>query len=206
MTHLVAMDSDPVSIPAYLKAHGREADAENFQNGEVTLTLIRTEKGKTMQIEHNVASPRPYSRLYQLTGTKGFANKYPVEGYALDSKDLPESVTGGKTFTAHEYMPAEALAKLMELYKDPIVKEMEASAKEVGGHGGMDFIMDTRLIYCLRNGLPLDMDVYDLAEWCALIPLTQLSLENGSAPVEVPDFTRGNWNKVQGYRHAFAAE
>ena len=206
MTHLVAMDSDPVSIPAYLKAHGREADAENFQNGEVTLTLIRTEKGKTMQIEHNVASPRPYSRLYQLTGTKGFANKYPVEGYALDSKDLPESVTGGKTFTAHEYMPAEALAKLMELYKDPIVKEMEASAKEVGGHGGMDFIMDTRLIYCLRNGLPLDMDVYDLAEWCALIPLTQLSLENGSASVEVPDFTRGNWNKVQGYRHAFAAE
>ena len=103
-------------------------------------------------------------------------------------------------------MPAEAQGKLMELYKDPIVREMEASAKEVGGHGGMDFIMDTRLIYCLRNGLPLDMDVYDLAEWCSLIPLTRLSIENGSAPVEIPDFTRGNWNKIQGYRHAFATE
>lgn len=206
MTYLVAMDSAPRSLPAYLKGHGREAEAEDVQNGEVTLTLIRTEKGKTLQIEHNVASPRPYSRLYQLTGTRGFANKYPVEGYALDSKALPESVTAGQSFTAHEYMPSDAQARLMALYKDPIVKEMEASAKEVGGHGGMDFIMDTRLIYCLRNGLPLDMDVYDLAEWCSLIPLTRLSLENGSAPVEVPDFTRGHWNKVQGYRHAFVTE
>lgn len=92
----------------------------------------------------------------------------------------------------------------MELYKDPIVKDMESRAKEVGGHGGMDFIMDSRLIYCLRNGLPLDMDVYDLAEWCSVIPLSRLSLENGSAPVEVPDFTRGAWDKVHGYRHAFA--
>lgn len=80
---------------------------------------------------------------------------------------------------------------------------MEEQAKEVGGHGGMDFIMDSRLIYCLHHGLPLDMDVYDLAEWCSLIPLTKLSIENGSVPVEIPDFTRGNWNKVQGYRHAF---
>ena len=81
---------------------------------------------------------------------------------------------------------------------------MEKRAKEVGGHGGMDFIMDSRLIYCLHNGLPLDMDVYDLAEWCSLIPLTKLSIENGSVPEEIPDFTRGAWNKIQGYRHAFA--
>lgn len=76
-------------------------------------------------------------------------------------------------------------------------------ARQVGGHGGMDYIMDYRLVYCLRNGLPLDMDVYDLAEWSAMGPLTRLSLENGSAPVEVPDFTRGAWQKVNGYRHAY---
>lgn len=68
----------------------------------------------------------------------------------------------------------------------------------------MDFIMDYRLIYCLQNGLPLDMDVYDLAEWCALIPLTELSINNGSAPVEVPDFTRGAWKKAKGYKYHFA--
>ena len=204
MKYLVAMDSNPVSLPDYLKKCGRTEDAQKFQNGEVTLTLIRTEKGKTIQIEHNVASPRPYSRLYQLSGTRGFADKYPLEGYALESKDLPESITNGQTFTAHEYMPDAVKSRLMEQYKDPIIKEMEKRAKEVGGHGGMDFIMDSRLIYCLHNGLPLDMDVYDLAEWCSLIPLTKLSIENGSVPVEIPDFTRGAWNKIQGYRHAFA--
>lgn len=206
LTRLVAMDSDPVSLPAYLVKHGRAKDTVNFQNGEVTLSLLRTQKGKTIHIEHNVASPRPYSRLYQLTGTKGFANKYPVEGYALDSKDLPAEVTKGAEFTAHEYMPEAVKKALMEAYKDPIVKEMEESAKKVGGHGGMDFIMDSRLIYCLRNGLPLDMDVYDLAEWCCLIPLSKISIEKGSVPVEVPDFTRGAWNKVQGYSHAFVAK
>ncbi len=91
----------------------------------------------------------------------------------------------------------------MDKYKDPIHIELEETAKKVGGHGGMDFIMDYRLAYCLQNGLPLDMDVYDLAEWCCMAELTRLSIENNSAPVEVPDFTRGGWNKVQGYRHAF---
>ena len=203
MKYLVAMDSDPISLPEYLKEHGKGTEAQKLQNGEITLTLIRTEKGKTIQIEHNVASPRPYSRLYQLTGTKGFADKYPVEGYALNSKDLPQEITKEQVFTAHEYMPEEIKSQLMNQYKDPIIKTMEEQAKEVGGHGGMDFIMDSRLIYCLHHGLPLDMDVYDLAEWCSLIPLTKLSIENGSVPVEIPDFTRGNLNKVQGYRHAF---
>jgi hypothetical protein len=92
----------------------------------------------------------------------------------------------------------------MTKYKHRIHKELEETAKKVGGHGGMDFIMDYRLIYCLRNGLPLDMDVYDLAEWSCLAELTAISLENNSAPVMVPDFTRGAWNKVKGYRHAFA--
>ena len=74
----------------------------------------------------------------------------------------------------------------------------------LGGHGGMDYIMDYRLVYCLRNGLPLDMDVYDLAEWCCVSELGAISIENGSAPVAIPDFTRGAWNRLDGFRHAFA--
>ena len=78
-------------------------------------------------------------------------------------------------------------------------------AKEVGGHGGMDFIMDSRLVYCLQNGLPLDMDVYDLAEWCCLAELGSLSMDHGCAAVAFPDFTRGEWNVLKGYRHAYAS-
>ena len=79
-------------------------------------------------------------------------------------------------------------------------------AKKVGGHGGMDFIMDSRLVYCLHHGLPLDMDVYDLAEWCCLAELGSISMNNGNIPVQVPDFTRGAWNEQKGYRHAFASK
>ena len=85
---------------------------------------------------------------------------------------------------------------LMQKYKHPIVLDIEKKAKEVGGHGGMDFIMDYRLIYCLQNGLPLDMDVYDLAEWSCIGPLSEISLNNNSTPVEIPDFTRGSWKKM----------
>lgn len=78
-------------------------------------------------------------------------------------------------------------------------------AQKVGGHGGMDFFMDARMVYCLQNGLPLDMDVYDLAEWCCLAELGTLSMDNNCAAVAFPDFTRGHWNDIKGYKHAWAA-
>ena len=98
-----------------------------------------------------------------------------------------------------------AADEMLEKYPSPILTpELVALAKEVGGHGGMDYIMDYRMVYCLRNGLPLDIDVYDLAEWCCVTPLSRLSLENGNMPVEVPDFTRGAWDQLKGFSYAFA--
>lgn len=202
MNYLVSVDAKQISSINYIKEKTGE-DVKDFRNGEHTSTLISTEKGKSILIEHNVNSPRPYSRMYQLTGTKGFANKYPTQGYALDGGVIDPAVAANhENLNAHSFVPDDVRKALMERYKHPIVKGIEAKAKEVGGHGGMDFVMDYRLIYCLQKGLPLDMDVYDLAEWCCLIPLTQLSLDNNSAPVEIPDFTRGGWNKLQGLKFA----
>ena len=123
----------------------------------------------------------------------------------LDAEQLKASGVQPKVddLNSHGFMPREEMVALVEKYQHPILKKYGEMAKEVGGHGGMDYIMDYRLVYCLRNGLPLDMDVYDLAEWCCMAELTRLSLENGSAPVAVPDFTRGGWNKVSKFRHAF---
>lgn len=197
MNYLVSMDTKAVGIPEYIKEKTGE-ELKDFRNGDHTMTMIRTEKGKTIQIQHDVANPRPYSRMYQLTGTKGFANKYPSEGYALDESMVgPDIVPNHKKLSAHNYVPDDVKKALMEKYKNPIVIGIEEEAKEVGGHGGMDFIMDYRLIHCLQNGLPLDMDVYDLAEWSCLGPLTEISLDNNSAPIEIPDFTRGGWNKLK---------
>lgn len=203
MTTLVAMDTKAVNAPAYIERTTGKAP-ESFANGDHTMTMIRTAEGKTLHIQHDVVNPRPYSRMYQLTGTKGFANKYPMEGYAFEPAQLAnDEVPDHENLSAHGYISDAQCQALTEKYIHPIIKEVGEVAKSVGGHGGMDYIMDYRLIYCLRNGLPLDMDVYDLAEWCSLIPLSALSIENGSAPVEVPDFTRGNWQKIKGYRHAF---
>jgi predicted dehydrogenase len=197
MNYLVSMDTKAVGNPAYIKEKSG-IEVKDFRNGDHTMTMIRTEKGKTIQIQHDVTSPRPYSRMYQVSGTKGFANKYPVEGYALDSKTIGSDIAPNhENLTAHSFVPAEVKKALMEKYKHPIVAGIEEKAKQVGGHGGMDFIMDYRLIYCLQKGLPLDMDVYDLAEWSCLGPLTEISLDNNSTPVEIPDFTRGGWDKLK---------
>ncbi len=168
------------------------------------MTMMRTENGKTIHIQHDVMNPRPYSRMYQLTGTKGFANKYPRAGYAFEPEQMDSIIVPDhENLSAHTWISDEQQAALTEKYTHPIITEVGNLAKEVGGHGGMDFIMDYRLVYCLRNGLPLDMDVYDLAEWSAMAPLSAISIENGSAPVAFPDFTRGAWNKQKGYRHAY---
>ena len=93
--------------------------------------------------------------------------------------------------------------ELKQSYLPDFVKEIQDKARKVGGHGGMDYIMVYRLVYCLRNGLPLDQDVYDAAEWSALVELSAISLDNGSMPVIYPDFTRGDWDRIQGYSYAY---
>jgi len=131
-----------------------------------------------------------------------------VEGYAVDAAQLAASGHQPKVdnLSSHGFMPESEKQALEEQYQHPILKKYGAMAKEVGGHGGMDFIMDSRLVYCLQNGLPLDMDVYDLAEWCSLAELGSISMDNGCAAVAFPDFTRGHWSDVKGFKHAFADE
>lgn len=198
---LVAMDTKAVGAPDYIeRTTGKRP--EEFKNGDHTMSMMTTENGKTILIQHDVVNPRPYSRMYQLTGTKGFANKYGREGYALDPGQVTDTLPDHQNLNAHGWLSPEQHAALVEKYTHPLISEIGEVAKSVGGHGGMDYIMDYRLVYCLRNGLPLDQDVYDMAEWCAVAPLSAISLENGSMPVEFPDFTRGAWDRVKGYRHA----
>ena len=149
-------------------------------------------------------TPRPYDRKYQIVGSEGYAAKYPVQQMCLRRSQL-EQEANEQLLDQEKILSAEEMEALRQKYPNPMLTpELVELARTVGGHGGMDFLMDYRLIYCLRNGLPLDMDVYDLAEWCCLGPLGALSIENGNAPVEVPDFTRGAWNVKQGFSYAFA--
>jgi len=146
--------------------------------GNMNTTIIRSDLGKTLMVQHDVSTIRPYSRIHLVSGTKGAAQKWPG----------PERIAMG-----HGWLKPEELKELQDKYTPPIVKHIGEIAKNVGGHGGMDFIMDWRLIDCLRNGLPLDQDVYDAAAWSSVFPLSEKSVVNRSKSVDVPDFTRGGW-------------
>ena len=175
MEYLTSMDVPATSLPRFME---QKMGVENpvVKNGEMTQTLIKTTLGKTIYIEHNVTSYRPYDRMYQVIGSDGFANKYPVEGYALrPTEQNLKAVPNHEDLKSHDFVSEATKTELMNKYQHPIQKEIAEKAKQVGGHGGMDFIMDYRLIYCLRNGLPLDMDVYDLAEWSTMGELWSIS-------------------------------
>ncbi len=202
---LVAMDTKSV--------HGRDLvekrtgkPCPEFRNGDHTTTLMRTENGNVIEIQHNVMTPQPYNRLFKLTGTLGYATKYPEQKIALDKSQLEASGVKPNldNLNSHDFLPEAEYNALIEKYTHPIIKKYGELGREMG-HGGMDFMMDSRLVYCLQNGLPLDMDVYDLAEWCSLGELGALSMDNNSAAVAIPDFTRGHWNDQKGYRHLYAS-
>ena len=186
MEYLVSLASDQFGMSEFAKKkYGEESDKANrdYARGDMNTTLIKTAKGKSIMIQHDVTSPRPYSRIHLLSGTKGFVQKWPLQGIALEP-------------FAHEFMEQQEMEKLLAEYEHPITKEVGELARKVGGHGGMDFTMDYRLIHCLRHGLPLDQDVYDAAEWSSIIELSEKSIENQGMPVRIPDFTRGAWNKI----------
>ena len=151
---------------------------EDKYRGNMNTTLIRTALGRTIMIQHDVSTPRPYSRIHLLSGTKGVARKYPG----------PARIALG-----HGWLDEEGFREIEEEYTPVIVRRVGEMARKVGGHGGMDFIMDWRLIDCLRNGLPIDQDVYDGALWSSISPLSEWSVANRSASIDVPDFTCGSW-------------
>lgn len=202
-TTLVAMDTESFVGKELVESRTGGVCAE-FRNGDHTTTLMRTARGKVVEIQHNVMTPQPYNRLFKLTGTKGYATKYPTPEFAL-SADGAKAAGAPQmdNLNAHGFVTAEQRAMLMETYRHPLIEQFGELGREMG-HGGMDYIMDARLVYCLQNGLPLDMDVYDMAEWCCLAELGSLSMDNNCASVAFPDFTRGHWNEVEGYRHVFS--
>ena len=174
MKTLVSMDTKAVNGPAYIKKQTGE-EVTDFQNGDQTSTLIRTENGKTMLIQHNVMTPRPYSRMYQIVGADGYASKYPIEEYCLrpsqvDSKDVPNH----ENLNAHGSVPENVKKALMDKYKDPIHIELEETAKKVGGHGGMDLSWTTVWHIACR------MDCHWI--W------TFMTWQNGVAWLNLPDF------------------
>jgi hypothetical protein len=184
--YIVSMSSLEKGLTTYRSKHLPPGDprwSESYKCGDINTSLIKTARGRTIMLQHDTVSPRPYDRLNMISGTKGTFRDYPPRIFF----DEP----GGK----EEWSP---LDKYKDQYEHALWKKGGELARKMGGHGGMDYIMNFRLIQCLREGLVPDMDVYDAAAWTAPSPLSELSVAQGSAPVKFPDFTRGKWQQRRG--------
>ena len=191
--YLVSLENGPhnVNYERMKKEILKDDDPRKFdppaEMGDMNTTLIKTVNGKSIMVQHDVSSPRPYSRINLISGTKGIVRDYPFQ-CAFEDNYYDQK--------AHAWFGEAAANEIRRKYMHPLWRTASDVAKKVGGHGGMDFIMDLRWAYCLQNGFPLDMDVYDLAATSCLCELTEKSVRSGSRPVRVPDFTRGNWRNV----------
>jgi hypothetical protein len=178
---LVSMSSLEAGLTEYRDEHLSAADPkrqERYRTGDMNTSLIKTALGRTVMLQHDVVSPRPYSRINMISGTRGIFADYPA-------RIMIEGQPEGDAWAG--------LDGYKEAFESPLWKRMGEIARKLGGHGGMDFIMNYRLMQCLREGLVPDMDVYDAATWSAPGPLSVASVKKGSKPVDVPDFTRGEW-------------
>jgi hypothetical protein len=151
---------------------------EQYVTGDHNTSILKTVRGKTVMLQHDVCNPRPYSRHNRVQGTKGAFEDYPPRIYV-------EGQPGGERWASIDEWKAKLTHPLWAQYGD--------LARQKGGHGGMDYIMAYRLVQTMREGLPPDYDVYDAATWSAPFPLSATSLAQGSAPIKFPDFTRGDF-------------
>lgn len=180
--YMVSMAGPHAGLEAYREATVTDRSnpkwKEKYIAGDHNTSLIRTVKGKTVMLQHDVSNPRPYTRHNRVQGTKGAFEDYPPRIYVDGQK-------GGERWGSIDEWKAKFGHPLWQQYGD--------QARRSGGHGGMDYIMAFRLVQTMRKGLVPDYDVYDAATWSAPFPLSAMSLAKGSAPVKFPDFTRGEF-------------
>jgi len=180
MESMVSMSSPQRGLDAYRKEYLRSSDSrwsERYVTGDINTSLIKTASGRMITIKHDVVNPHPYTRVNSIAGTKGAFEDYPPRIYV-------DGQAGGEVWGTLD---------AWKQHEHPLWKSIGELAKKMGGHGGMDFIMLYRIVQCMREGLPPDLDVYDAASWSAIGPLSVQSVANRSAAVEIPDFTRGHW-------------
>ena len=154
--------------------------AETFVLSDVVTTVLQTAAGETVILTHDTSSPRPYSRDYLIQGTLGLARKYPEPRIYIEGRSDP-----------HRWDPVD---EYLEEYDHPVWRRLEEASRGAG-HGGMDYIEDFRLVDALREGRPVDMDVYDGAMMSAVVELSGRSIDGGGEPLPFPDFTRGGWKQ-----------
>ena len=183
---LVSFSSPALGRAAYAKkkfAPDHKWNKLDYKAGDMNTSIIKTTMGRTVLVEWDETSPRPYSRMNLIQGVLGTLAGFPT-------RVAGESLGNGNY---HAWIEDGALKPIYEKYEHPLWKRVGPLALKMGGHGGMDFVMLYRIIECLRKGEPLDQNLYEGAFWSAVTPLSVESVAQGGMPIVFPDFTRGDW-------------
>lgn len=200
-TRLVSMSSPSLGLQAWRDRTLPKDDArrdESYATPDMSTSLVQTAKGRSIVLQHDVVSPRPYSRINLLSGTLAtFADYPPRIFFDPANPNGPKQARGERVeedWLALREGKKRPAGGIEDRFEHPLWKQLSRLA-EGSGHGGMDYVMSWRLVQCLREGLVPDLDVYDAATWSAPAALSEKSVAGGSAPVEFPDFTRGRWQQ-----------
>ncbi len=155
-----------------------------YKCGDINTSIVKTTLGRTIMVQWDETSPRPYSRLNLIQGTKGTLAGFPTH-IAIEGNNH------------HHWAEGEELQQFYEKYEHPLWLRIGEEAKKAGGHGGMDYIMRYRIFECLMKGEPLDQNVYEGAFWSTVGLLSEKSIKEGGMPQKFPDFTRGGWKNTK---------
>ncbi len=161
-----------------------------FKQGDIVTTQIQTANGETIVLTHDTSSPRPYNLGFRVQGTNGlWVDNHSGE---LDAGLIHFEDKSKK----HSWENTEAY---LTEHDHPLWKKYGKKA-EGAGHGGMDFFVDHAFIECVKRGVNFPLDVYDLAAWYSITPLSEKSIMEGGQLQNIPDFTRGKWKtRKQGF-------
>ena len=154
-----------------------------FAVGDTTTTLIRTAKGAVIDLRYDTHSARPHPSTTYFT-LQGETASYRDDGTA--QQIWLEGQSKGYAW--------EPLSNYADAYEHPLWKRSQEQAIKTG-HGGADYFVVAEFLEAIRAGRPSPIDACDAAAWSCIIPLSAASIRAGGAPQEIPDFTRGAWEK-----------
>lgn len=184
---ITSMSSPAMGRPKYAREHlaqGHPHRDLDYICGDMSTSIIRTRLGRTIMIQYDTTSPRPYTRHNLIQGTNGCLAGFPTRIAVEDWGDT------------HTWIEGEALEEVRAKYEHPLWVRMGHEAEAAGGHGGMDYLMLRRIVECLRDGDAMDQTVYEGASWSVVRPLSIDSVAGGGKPIEFPDFTSGRYKSI----------
>jgi hypothetical protein len=158
---------------------GRHTEPEH-PHEDTSLMLCKLRSGKLVKIRMDVLSNRPHLPMYYaLQGTQGVyeAARFGGEGRVWVGENRPDDHRHWQSLAEYEHL-------LPDLWRNPQEEARRA------GHGGGDFYLPRDFVKSIRTQAPPPVDIYSALEWTAAGLCSEISINNGGVPIQLPDFRK----------------